>query len=95
MTPSEFRAARHTLGHSSQAMAKALGLSDGRAVRRYEAGDRRISGPIELLVNRMLADHRLHEDREPYQAEPGGSDKGSTGNVESRKARSPPRGATG
>ena len=94
MTPSAFKAARHALGKSANAMAKALGLSDGRAVRYYEAGDRRISGPIELLVNRMLADHRLHEERQPYQ--PEGSDKGSTGNVEGRKDRSPPGGgATG
>jgi DNA-binding transcriptional regulator YiaG len=55
MTPDEFKAAREKLGLSITDMARALRLSpDGRAVRRYERGEREISGPIERLIELFL-----------------------------------------
>ena len=54
MTPSEFRGARRHLGLSAAEMASLLGLADGRTIRRYEAGDIEISGPVERLT-RWLA----------------------------------------
>ena len=35
-------------------MAEALKLSDGRAVRYYESGEREISGPIQIAIAYML-----------------------------------------
>jgi len=59
MTPADFRKARHALGLSAQAMAFALGVSDGRTIRRWESGENPIGGPVERLVERMLADRSL------------------------------------
>ena len=56
MIPAEFREARRALGLSARAMAAALGVSDGRTVRRWEAGRHPISGPVERLVRRLLAE---------------------------------------
>lgn len=50
MTPTEFKAIRHVLGLSAQGLARALGVSDGRTVRRWEAGDRGIPGPVVRLM---------------------------------------------
>lgn len=63
MTPEEFKAARHELGLSANEMAKALGLSDGRSVRRFESGERDISGPVVVLVGVMLYQHRKSAKR--------------------------------
>lgn len=54
MTPAQFKAARHTLGLTAAQMAERLGLSDQRSVRRYESGERRVSGPVALLMARLL-----------------------------------------
>ena len=51
MTPTEFKRIRHNLGLSAQGMARALGVSDGRTVRRWEAGDRDIPGPAIRLMH--------------------------------------------
>jgi hypothetical protein len=56
MTPAEFRAARHRLGLSAAAMARALGIGDGRTIRRYEAGECDIPGPVRRLVGIWLDD---------------------------------------
>jgi transcriptional regulator with XRE-family HTH domain len=50
MKPKEFRAIRKALGLSAREMAAKLGLSDGRSIRRYEAGERPIPIPTALLV---------------------------------------------
>ncbi len=50
MTPAEFKAIRRGLGLSAQAMARAVGVSDGRTIRRWEAGDRDIPGPVRVLM---------------------------------------------
>ena len=58
MTPTELRAARHHLGYSTAALARRLrlGMNGGRTVRRWEAGDRPISGPVQVAIELMIAD---------------------------------------
>jgi DNA-binding transcriptional regulator YiaG len=48
MTPEQFRQIRQELGWTQRATAEALGVTD-RCIRRYEAGDRRVSKPVALL----------------------------------------------
>jgi DNA-binding transcriptional regulator YiaG len=56
MTPQEVRAARRALGMTQDQLANALRMGgDGkRAVRRWEAGDRHISGPASVAIEFML-----------------------------------------
>jgi DNA-binding transcriptional regulator YiaG len=55
MTPAEFKAARKALGWSARQMAEALGISGGRVIRGWEAGEYKVSGPVERLVRLWLA----------------------------------------
>lgn len=59
MSPDEFREARRQLGLSAAQMARALGFSDGRQIRRLEAdpadaSHRPVSRTVELLVTILL-----------------------------------------
>lgn len=54
MTPEELKTARHALGLSAEGFAKWVNVADGRAVRRWEAGDRDIPGPVKVLVKAAL-----------------------------------------
>lgn len=56
MTPNEVRASRRALGMTQDQLAQALRMGgDGkRAVRRWEAGDRSISGPASVAIEFML-----------------------------------------
>lgn len=56
MTPKQFKAARKKLGLSQSEMADALAIKDPRTIRRYESGEREISGPVALLIERLLQD---------------------------------------
>ena len=58
MTPTELREARHHLEYSTAALARRLklGKNGGRTVRRWEAGDSPISGPVEVAIELMIAD---------------------------------------
>lgn len=56
MTPAEFKSARKALGLSQTAMAQALGISDDRTVRRWEAGPQDVPGPVAVAVAYMLRD---------------------------------------
>ena len=49
MTPDQFKKARHSLKYSLTEMAAIIGVTD-RAIRRYEDGEREISGPIIKLM---------------------------------------------
>lgn len=40
MTPQEFKEARIDLGFTQSQLAKILGMSDSRVVRRWESGER-------------------------------------------------------
>lgn len=63
MTPEEFRAARLELGLSQSEMASDLGVFDARTVRRWEAGERRIPGEIEIVIAYWRRDVAEHRDR--------------------------------
>ena len=54
MTPADLKAARHVLGLSAEGFARAVRVESGRTVRRWEAGDRDIPGPVTVLVELWL-----------------------------------------
>jgi len=56
MTPQELKTARRELGLSASGLAKLLGVGSGRTVRRREAGDREIPGPVIRLIKLLLKD---------------------------------------
>lgn len=55
MTPAELKSARHTLGLSAEGFAQLMRVQSGRTVRKWEAGDRDIPGPVEVLTEALLA----------------------------------------
>jgi transcriptional regulator with XRE-family HTH domain len=59
MTPASFKSVREKLGLTQSEMAQVLRLNSGRAVRAYESGDRKISGPISRLIEIFLRHPRL------------------------------------
>jgi len=50
MTPAEFKAIRRALGYSQEGVAELMGVASGRTLRRWEAGDRNIPGPVVKLM---------------------------------------------
>ncbi len=60
MTPEEVNFARIRLGMTLRELAEALRMgTDGRrAVRRWETGDRPISGPASVAIEAMLGGWR-------------------------------------
>ncbi len=50
MTPAEFRAIRQAFGYSAEGLARALCVQSGRTVRKWEAGDRDIPGPAQVVM---------------------------------------------
>ena len=52
MTPEELKSLRATLNLTQPAMAARLGMSHS-GYRKYEAGDRKISGPVLVLLKQM------------------------------------------
>lgn len=56
MTPEQVREARKTLGLTQHELAVLLRMgTDGkRAVRRWESGDRPISGPASVVLDALL-----------------------------------------
>jgi DNA-binding transcriptional regulator YiaG len=59
MTPDELKSARQTLGLSAEGFAKLIRVESGRTVRRWEAGDRDIPGPVTVLIEAILANHEV------------------------------------
>jgi transcriptional regulator with XRE-family HTH domain len=60
MTADELKAARHSLGLSAEAFARAFGIASGRTVRGWESGERNgkaapVPDPVALLVQLALA----------------------------------------
>lgn len=53
MGAAEFRAVREALGLSAAQFARLVGASSGRTVRKWEAGDRPITGPVRVLVTAL------------------------------------------
>ena len=53
MTAVEFKSIRLRAGLTQSQLAERLRVEDLRTIRRYEAGDRQISGPVSLLMERI------------------------------------------
>lgn len=53
-SPEELKAARHALGFSADGLARMLRIEDGRTIRRWEAGEREIPGPVIVLMETAM-----------------------------------------
>lgn len=53
-TPEALREARATLGLSADALARIVRVEDGRTVRRWEAGQREIPGPVIVILETAM-----------------------------------------
>jgi hypothetical protein len=53
-TPDQLRAARQVLGLSAEALAAMVRMGDGRTVRRWEAGENEIPGPVTVVLETAL-----------------------------------------
>ena len=53
-TAADLRAAREFLGLSADDLARVVGVEDGRTVRRWEAGDRELPGPVIVVMETAL-----------------------------------------
>lgn len=58
MTPTTFRAIRKRAGLTQAALACRLRIAETKTIRRYETGEREISGPVSLLME-MLDEGRI------------------------------------
>lgn len=54
MNADRFKTIRHALGLSADQLAKLVGVSDGRTIRRWEAEDRDIPGPVAVLLEAIM-----------------------------------------
>jgi len=54
MTPDDLRSAREALGLTGDKLAR-IAQSNARTVRRWEAGDREIPGPMRALVEALMS----------------------------------------
>ena len=55
MTPAELKSARNALGLSARGFAAWVNVQGDRTVRKWEAGDRDIPGPVVVLVTAALS----------------------------------------
>jgi len=55
LTPAIFKSIRQRAGLTQSGLALRLRIEDMRTIRRYEAGDRAISGPVSLLMELLDA----------------------------------------
>ena len=53
MTPAELKAARQALGLSAEGLAALLQVQSGRTVRRWEAGEREVPGPVAVILKAL------------------------------------------
>lgn len=60
MTPATFKAIRKRSGLTARALAALLRIGDDRTIRRYETGERAVSGPVSMLME-MLDANELPE----------------------------------
>ncbi len=54
MTPQQLKDARQALSLSAEGFARLVRVESGRTVRRWEAGERDIPGPVEVLVCALM-----------------------------------------
>ena len=55
MTPATFKSIRTRFGLTQTQLAARLRIEDLRTIRRYETGERSISGPVSLLMELLDA----------------------------------------
>ena len=55
MTPDAFKAIRERAGLTQTGLAAILRIEDLRTIRRYEHGERAISGPVSYLMELLEA----------------------------------------
>jgi DNA-binding transcriptional regulator YiaG len=55
MTPSSLRSARTALSLSAESFARLIRVESGRTIRRWEAGEREIPGPVEVLTEALMS----------------------------------------
>ena len=53
MTPAELKAIRQRYGLTQSELARILRIEDHRTIRRWEKGERAISGPATVLLELM------------------------------------------
>jgi hypothetical protein len=53
-SPEALKAARHALDLSADGLARMLRVDDGRSVRRWEAGDSAIPGPVTVVMETAM-----------------------------------------
>jgi DNA-binding transcriptional regulator YiaG len=58
MNKTEFREARRKLGFSQKQLATLLKVASDRTVRRWEAGEKDIPGPVIVLMNWLLSNKK-------------------------------------
>lgn len=63
MTPAELTSARKALGLTQEALAIAIGVSGGRTVRKWEAGDRAIPQSVAKLVAILVKKRKPKEGK--------------------------------
>jgi DNA-binding transcriptional regulator YiaG len=61
MTPADLKSIRESLGLSAKAFARLVQVESDRTVRRWEAGDRDIPGPV-IVIARALRDSPAARD---------------------------------
>lgn len=59
MKPADLKSARHALGLSAGGFASLVNVSDGRTVRRWEAGERDIPGPVVVLTKALMTSREV------------------------------------
>ena len=55
MTPDELKVARLDMSLSADRFAKLVQVESGRTVRRWEAAERDIPGPVQVLVRAIMS----------------------------------------
>ena len=53
MLPDELRVIRGALGLSAEGLAALLQVQSGRTVRRWEAGEREVPGPVAVILKAL------------------------------------------
>ena len=55
MTPAQFKSIREGAGLSANALAKHMRLAEPKTIYRYENGERKIPGPVAVLMGMIEA----------------------------------------